>query len=245
MNFKATAYGYEFQTSYALGFFSFGNVTWQDLPQIYPELSFDRVKQVHGDRTVESRQTVAFEENGLHEEADALFTHIARRAVTVVTADCLPVLILHPEAAIAIHAGWRGVKNEIILKTLQKFGTQFCGHEKAVALIGPHILQKSFEVDKSLADEFQQQFQVYCIASHGPGPAEIVAPHPSRPNEKAFVNLQAIATQQLMLAGFDTTQIHTINLDTMTDARFASYRRDQSKSPGHYAGRNFSFATRY
>jgi polyphenol oxidase len=246
MTFKATAHGYEFQTPYALGFFSFGNTTWQELPQNYPELSFDRVKQVHGDRLIESKQTVAFEDSGMHEDADAIFTHLPRRAVTVVSADCLPILILHPKTVVAIHAGWRGVKNEIILKSLNHFGADYCGNEQTIALIGPHIMQKSFEVDKSLADEFQQQYQVYRIAGSGGEAANtVVNAHPNKPNEKAYVNLQAVAAQQLLLAGFAPEQIHTLNLDTLTDSRFASYRRDQSKDPGNYMGRNFSFATRF
>jgi YfiH family protein len=242
MTFKATPHGYEFQTPYALGFFSFGSTSWQELPQTYPELSFDRVKQVHGDRMIESKQTVAYEDTGFHEEADAIYTHLPRRAVTVVTADCLPILVLNPKAVVAIHAGWRGVKNEIILKTLQQMGPDFCGNEQTVALIGPHIQPQSFEVDKSLAEEFQQQYQVYRIAGSDPNAAaSVILPHASKPNDKAYVNLQAVAAQQLLLAGLSGSQLHTLNLDTLTDQRFASYRRDK----GNNVGRNFSFATRF
>jgi YfiH family protein len=160
----------------------------------------------------------------------------------VVSADCLPVLILNPKAVVAIHAGWRGVKNEIILKSLHQMGPDFCGNEQTIALIGPHIQPQSFEVDKSLAEEFQQQYQVYRIAGSDANAApSVMLPHATRPNDKAFVNLQAVATQQLLLAGLTLAQIHTLNLDTLTDKRFASYRRDK----GQNVGRNFSFATRF
>jgi polyphenol oxidase len=246
MTFKATAHGYEFQTPYALGFFSFSSTSWQNLPQTYPELTFDRVKQVHGDRLIESKQTVAYEEHGILEEADALFTKLPRRAVTVVSADCLPILILNPHAVLAIHAGWRGVKNEIILKSLHHLGPDYCGHEQTVALIGPHIQHQSFEVDKILADEFEQQYQVYRIAGSGANAAPaIISSHPTHPGEKAYINLQELAVQQLLLAGFSISRVHTLNLDTLTDKRFASYRRDKGKGEGDNVGRNFSFATRF
>lgn len=242
MTFKATPHGYEFQTPYALGFFSFGNTSWQDLPQAYPELSFDRMKQVHGERMIESKQIVAIEDTGLHEEADAMFTHLPRRAVTVATADCLPVLILNPKAVVAIHAGWRGVKHEIILHSLQQMGPDFCGHEQTVALIGPHIQAHSFEVDRGLAEEFQEQYQVYRVAGSDPNAAQsVITAHATNPAEKAYVDLQAVAAQQLLLAGLTTSQLHTLKLDTLTDKRFASYRRDKGNNPG----RNFSFATRF
>lgn len=237
--FQLTGHGYEFRTPYAVGVFSFGNLSWELLPQHYPQFSFDRVKQVHGDQMVQSAEQINF---GNNVEADALFTNMANRAVTVMTADCLPVLILSPKTVVAIHAGWRGVKNEIILKSLQNFGADFCGNEKTVAVIGPHIQSGSFEVDKPLAEEFQQQYQVYRIADMEiGGESHVILPHASRPQDKAYVDLKAIAMIQLQLAGFTPDRIHTLDVDTVVDARFASYRRDK----GNNVGRNFSFASRF
>lgn len=236
MTFKETPQGYEFHTSFAMGFFSFNGVEWPDLPFHFPEFSFDRVKQVHGDRLVESMPTVAYEANEVLDEADALFTRVRRRAVTVMTADCLPVLILNPKFVLAIHAGWRGVKNEIVLKSLQNMG--FGDGENTFALIGPHIQSQSFEVDKSLAEEFQQQYQVYRIADTDKSvEPPVVLPH-ARP-DKAYVDLKTITMRQLLLGGIARQRIFTLDFDTMTDRRFASHRRDK----GHNVGRNFSFAS--
>src|SRR5919112_44571 len=51
-------------------------------------------KQVHGAEPV---------------EADGIVTPLQDAAAIVVTADCLPVALIAPEAVAMIHAGWRGL----------------------------------------------------------------------------------------------------------------------------------------
>ena len=43
-----------------------------------------------------------------------------RLALSVVTADCVPVLIAGPEGIAAVHAGWRGIAGGIIAATLER-----------------------------------------------------------------------------------------------------------------------------
>src|SRR5579872_4488249 len=54
-------------------------------------------------------------------KADASFTYQAKQVCVVMTADCLPILLCDRKGThvAAIHAGWRGLLNGIIEKTLQ------------------------------------------------------------------------------------------------------------------------------
>jgi YfiH family protein len=64
-----------------------------------------RMRQVHGDRVVRVRS--AGQDVG---EADGLVTDVPGLAVAVLTADCVPILMIAPagRVAMALHAGWRG-----------------------------------------------------------------------------------------------------------------------------------------
>ena len=62
------------------------------------------LNQIHGVRTVEARE-------GVVPEADAHWTDARNRPLAVLTADCLPVVIVAGDATCVgiAHAGWRGL----------------------------------------------------------------------------------------------------------------------------------------
>jgi len=76
-------------------------------------------KQVHGTRAVEiveARQHVG--------EADAFHTSVPGLPVSVITADCVPLLLSRRDGShiAAVHAGWRGLANGIIPEVLRALG---------------------------------------------------------------------------------------------------------------------------
>ena len=78
------------------------------------EYGFALVTQVHGDAALVAT------ESGLLGRADALICHQPGLVVAIRTADCVPVLVECEGSVAAIHAGWRGIANGIIGKTLRK-----------------------------------------------------------------------------------------------------------------------------
>ena len=112
-------------------------------------------KQVHGNgvRTV----TTADSGKGFHRavdyEADALITDIPGLALTVFSADCLPILIYDParRAVAAVHAGWRGTALGIVTRTVEKLG-EIYGSSPAdlLAAIGPGISKCCFETHEDV-----------------------------------------------------------------------------------------------
>ena len=85
--------------------------------------------------------------------ADASVTTKSGIVCTVLTADCLPVLLCDQQGRqiAAVHAGWRGLLNGIIERTVAKFSSQ-----QLVAWLGPAISQQAFAVGKEVRDAFVQ-----------------------------------------------------------------------------------------
>lgn len=94
-------------------------------------------------------------------KVDALITNLENVAISVITADCLPILLYDIKENIiaAIHAGWRGAKSGIIENVI--FGMQQMGSnsQNIKAIIGPAIRQKSYEVSQEFYDDFVSQDQ--------------------------------------------------------------------------------------
>lgn len=90
-----------------------------------------------------------------HIEADASYTIRPNTLCAVMTADCLPLLLVNNTGTqvAAIHAGWRGLANGIIANTVATFTTQ---SQDLHVFLGPAIGQNAFEVGQDVFDCFQQ-----------------------------------------------------------------------------------------
>lgn len=193
-------------------FFGNRHATLEVLKEVFPAYTFNFAKQVHGDALIKSPGAG---------EADAIWTDRKHNAVGVYTADCLPVLISLPErkSVVAIHAGWRGVANQIIRKTLNELKPS--GESRA--FIGPHIGRESFEVGQDVASILESV-----------GPKGVSYKHANA--EKKYIDLSAIATHQLTSSGLDAKRLLIDHDNTYTKSEYVSYRRD-----GAGCGRLISF----
>jgi polyphenol oxidase len=92
-------------------------------------------------------------------DGDGLVTDRQGLLLSVLTADCMPVLIadIKNRVVAAVHAGWRGTAKRIIEKTLAKMERQFASSpENCIAVIGPAIRGCCYEVGEEVFDAFQQ-----------------------------------------------------------------------------------------
>ncbi|HEX3556020.1 MAG TPA: peptidoglycan editing factor PgeF [Thermoanaerobaculia bacterium] len=171
-------------------------------------------KQVHSAVALPARP-------GVCGEGDALFTGEPGLALSVVTADCVPVLIAGPEGIAAAHAGWRGIVGGVIPATLEKM-TGDPGER--TAWIGPAIGSCCYEVGEDVAEQV--------VAASAP---EVARPGPSgRPH----LDLQAAA--RLQLEGAGVGRVFVVSHCTRCEReRLWSYRRE-----GKAAGRNLAFTWR-
>ena len=92
--------------------------------------------------------------------ADAIITKMRGLALTVVTADCVPVLIYDINNKIigCIHAGWKGALNGIIKNTIQKIKRKN-KNSQIIASVGPCIGKMSYEVDLDFYKKFINKSQ--------------------------------------------------------------------------------------
>jgi YfiH family protein len=115
-----------------------------DLPVAVP-------RQVHGTR-------VALGDPDDRPEADALVTARPGLAVGVVTADCVPVLLVdrRVRAAAAVHAGWRGAAAGVLEAALAELTARFGSRVDDVeAVAGPAISGCCYEVGPEVPAAFR------------------------------------------------------------------------------------------
>lgn len=89
-------------------------------------------------------------------EADGIVTCTPGLALSVLTADCMPVLFADPEARVvgAAHAGWKGAQAGILEATVETMVTAGAIRGNIHAVIGPTISQRAYEVGPEFFDDF-------------------------------------------------------------------------------------------
>jgi YfiH family protein len=163
--------------------------------------------QVHGSEVVEV-------DDGVGEgrpRADASVAHRPGRVCTVLTADCMPLLLCGKDgASVAVaHAGWRGLAAGVIENAVRALGTK---GEDTLAWMGPAIGPEAFEVGPEVREAF--------IAKDPAADAAFLSHRPG----KFMADLYTLARQRLAAAG--VTSVFGGNFCTYRDtARFFSYRR--------------------
>jgi YfiH family protein len=174
-------------------------------------------KQIHSAIALPARA-------GFCGEGDALFTGEAGLALSVITADCVPVLLAGPGGLAAIHAGWRGIVSRIIEATLQKMTGR---PDEWTAWVGPAIGACCYEVDAEVAAQV--------VGASGPG---IAIDASNGPAGKPHLDLPGAARLQLQRAGVG--EVIVLPRCTRCDeANLWSYRRE-----GKGAGRNLGLIWR-
>lgn len=113
-------------------------------------------RQVHGTNVVEVQDSW---DASAVPEADALVTDQPGFGLSILTADCVPVLLLDPNARViaAAHAGWRGALGGVIEAAVSAMERLGAARSEIVAATGPAIQQRSYEVGPEVREAFVQQ----------------------------------------------------------------------------------------
>lgn len=147
-------------------------------------------------------------------------------AVAVRTADCVPVLMAHPEsgAVAAVHVGWRGAVAGVLPRAVDRL-VDVAGASSAEELlvaIGPHIHLDAFEVGEDVASK---------LAGVAPG-AVVVRRSDPRPH----ADLGGVCRAQLRARGLEDGAIEQVGGCTFADPTHCfSHRRDGGRSGRHLA----------
>ena len=110
------------------------------------------MKQTH------SNKVIYIDEKNKHIkrfECDALITKIENIPISVLTADCVPILIYEKinKVIACIHAGWKGAIHGVIDNTINKI-LSLNKKNEIYAVIGPCIGKNSYEVEADFYKKF-------------------------------------------------------------------------------------------
>jgi YfiH family protein len=229
MMFKVEAHDLGLQCLFEdyLVFFGDQRAHSENLKASFPHFESRSVKQVHSDRVVRaSHETI---------EADALFSTECFQALYIKTADCIPLFVIDPKkkAVLGIHAGWRGVVSQIASKAVIPLLEIGCNPLDLKIVMGPHIRLRSFEVHEPV---WVQLMDSVPVSFHH----EAKSFYEKLPNAKFRVDLEKIVRTQLWDLKIPNDNIQALDIDTVSDFQWHSYRRD-----GQQSGRNLSFVARF
>lgn len=163
------------------------------------------LNQVHGKTVVDAAQARTLI------EADASYSHEPGVVCTVLTADCLPVLLCSRDgrSVAAIHAGWRGLLAGVITETVKAMQTL-----DLLAWLGPAIGPDAFEVGDDVRTVFIEHSVRYAEGFR------------STDSGKWLADIYRLARINLTLVGIDS--VYGGQFCTVSEAdRFYSYRRDK------------------
>ena len=168
------------------------------------------LNQTHSNDLIKLSATTAQNLN-----ADASWIDSNQRTCVVMTADCLPVLVTDQQGSFvaAIHAGWRGLCDGIIEKSIEHIRAELAiNSDQLLVWLGPCIGPTAFEVGDDVRDQF--------IAQNIKASDAFV-----RSKDKWLANLHLLA--KLRLADFEGLTVTESDLCTFNNPDlFYSYRRD-------------------
>jgi YfiH family protein len=177
------------------------------------------LKQVHGREVIDADDTLFFAEGRQPPEADACVTQTPGRVLTILTADCLPVVLADLDGQVlgSAHAGWRGLAAGVLEQTLSAMQTKYPQARGWQAWIGPAIGAKNFQVGEDVRTAFAEQ---------GAEQPELFVKDPADA-QKWLADLAGLAVWRLKRMGVE--QIENSGLCTVSDQgkQFFSYRRDR------------------
>ena len=182
------------------------------------------MKQVHGDQIVEVKDK-ALKETG---EADAMVTAGTGIHLGVLTADCVPILILAPKHKLvaAVHAGWRGTLMGIAAKMVRRFNDDYgVSADEIEAAFGPSIGACCYEVKDDVTGPLREKW------------GRLAEENIQIRDGKSFVDLRKLNRAILESAGVLSKQLFQIGPCTYCESdEFFSYRREKKET-----GRQMSF----
>ncbi len=218
MPFQESELGFWYESPHACAFFGKASATRTFIEKKFSNIQFMKVQQTHSDIIVHASTTL--------QTADAHWTQEKETALLISTADCMPILICNTatKTVAAVHAGWKGVCSQIIVKSLKALSTKQSTASDFEIWIGPHLMPTSFEVKIDVLNELLASSYAADKSLHFTN------------GDSIHVDLKSIVLSQITASVGSGFKCFELNLDTLTTAYLFSYRRDKQN-----LGRNLSF----
>ena len=147
-------------------------------------------------------------------KGDAIVTKVKNIGISILSADCAPIIFYDPKNKIigCAHSGWKGALNGIIKNTVKKFNELNSNNNDLIAVVGPCLSKKNYEVKKDFLKTFISQDKNN----------EVFFQKVS--NEKYFFDLRGFINNQI--SRLNIRNVENIDIDTFSNSKlFYSYRR--------------------
>jgi len=156
-------------------------------------------------------------------EADGMVTATPGVALTVLTADCEPVLFADAQARVigAAHAGWKGALGGVLEATVEAMVGLGATRDRINAVIGPTIGRTAYEVGPEFRDRFVED---------DPDNARHFAPGEG---DRALFDLPGYGLKRLAAAGVARAE-WTGHCTYSDPVRFYSFRRSVHRREADY-----------
>jgi YfiH family protein len=173
------------------------------------------VHQVHSARVVTAHEAAGA-------RADAIVTDRVGEVLTILTADCQPVLFHDAGAGVvgAAHAGWRGALGGVLEATVEAMERLGARRAAIRAAIGPSISQRAYEVGPEFLDRFEAE---------DPGALRFFRPGAG---DRQLFDLPGYGLDRLARAGVEAEWIGACTYSE--PERFYSYRRSVHEGAADY-----------
>lgn len=205
--------------------FSFNEKNYKNQNQLEEELIGSKTKKMLFLNQKHTDKVAIYPGSNLNDEFDAIITQRKGYYLFLKTADCNPILFFNSKIKVigAIHAGWKGIEQKIITKTIELAQKKYHLELKDTKfVIGPSIRSCCYEVKEDLIAKFNKNFENtdnFFI---------------KRGNKIHFDQIEAI-TQEFNNLGLKQENIEIIDQCTHCSKQFFSYRKNATKL------RNISF----
>ena len=158
---------------------------------------------------------------------DSIYTKKNDKILAIMPGDCCVIGIFDCKSKIRciIHAGWRGIKENIIQKTMEKLKIEGLTLRNTKAICFPSISYENYEIDEKIAKDF-----AILIQELGLKKKEYIN---KMNNNSYYLNLKELQLKQLEIAGISKENTFIMNYDTFSakeqdgNYSFHSYRRDK------------------
>ena len=93
---------------------------------------------------------------------DAMVSEVKNIGISILTADCAPILFYDPNKKIigCAHSGWKGALNGIIKNTVKKFNELNSNNNDLIAVVGPCINKDNYKVQIDFFKKFVDQDKI-------------------------------------------------------------------------------------
>lgn len=157
-------------------------------------------------------------------QTDGMITADKHVFLAVKCADCFPVFIIDSKLSVvsAIHAGWRGVYDEIIDRAVDEFEKKGIRPQDLSVFIGPGIRECCYEVSAERGTNFRMKFgnsDEYVIERQ----------------DKTYISLPKFITKQLVERGINKSEVEDCGVCTYETEDFYSFRKE-GKDSGRFVG---------